>query len=129
MVNTKFEAYKIKREIKRSGRQFTFVRTKRNDYKEPDKKLGFDVLGALGGLYHEQSSMVSVQTNETTQSRTKKIPAILCLWEDVQNLQLQFEDVVKINDKVFKITAVENVAEWSIIADISLEVLDYVVEI
>lgn len=126
MVNTRFEAYKIKREIKRSGKQFKFKRIKRNKYKEPDVKEGFDVLGSLGGLYHEQNSMVSVQTNETTQSRTKKIPAILCLWEDAQNLQLQFEDVVFINGKRFKITGVENVAELNIIADISLEVFDNV---
>lgn len=124
MINTRFEAYKLKREIKRSGRIFSFKRADRNKYKEPTCK--YDCVGEIGGLYHEQSSMVSVQTNETTQSRTKKIPAILCLWEDVVCIGLQFEDVVKINSKIFKITSIENVSELGIIADISLEVFDSV---
>ena len=35
MINTRFEAYKIKRELKRSGIDYEFKRKKKNDFGEP----------------------------------------------------------------------------------------------
>ena len=120
MVNTKFEAYKIRRELKRIGKEYEFKRAKLNNFKEPTKDSV--VAGRLTGLYHEQNSNVSISTGDTTQSRTKKIPMILCLHEDATFLKI--DDFVKINSKTFKVTGVTNIQEWNIIADISLEVID-----
>lgn len=120
MINTKFEAYKIRRELKKVGRVFTFERAKKNAFKEPTDEV--EVIATLTGLYHEQNGSVSMMTGETTQTRTKKIPTILCLYEDTRLLKV--EDIVKINSKKFKITGIVNIQEWNIIADISLEVLD-----
>ena len=120
MVNTKFEAYKVRRELKRIGKEYEFKRAKLNDFKEPTKDSV--VAGKLIGLYHEQNSSVSVVTGDTTQTRTKKIPMILCLYEDATFLKMG--DIVKINSKTFKVTGVVNIQEWNIIADISLEVID-----
>lgn len=120
MVNTKFEAYKVRRELKRIGKEYEFKRAKLNDFKEPTKDSV--VAGKLTGLYHEQNSNVSITTGDTTQTRTKKVPMILCLYEDATFLKIG--DFVKINSKTFKVTGVTNVQEWNIIADISLEVID-----
>ena len=120
MVNTKFEAYKLRRELKRIGKEYEFKRAKLNDFKEPTKDSV--VVGKLTGLYHEQNSNVSVTTGDTTQTRTKKVPMILCLYEDAKFLKM--DDTVKINSKTFKVTGVVNIQEWNIIADISLEVID-----
>lgn len=120
MVNTKFEAYKLRRELKRIGKEYEFKRAKLNDFKEPTKDSV--VAGKLTGLYHEQNSNVSVTTGDTTQTRTKKVPMILCLYEDAKFLKM--DDTVKINSKTFKVTGVVNIQEWNIIADISLEVID-----
>lgn len=120
MVNTKFEAYKVRRELKRIGKEYEFKRAKLNDFKEPTKDSV--VAGKLTGLYHEQNSNVSVTTGDTTQTRTKKVPMILCLYEDATFLKIG--DFVKINSKTFKVTGVTNIQEWNIIADISLEVID-----
>lgn len=122
MVNTKFEAYKINRELKRSGIEYEFKRCKKNDFGEPTGEPV--VVGKLRGIYHEQNSFVSVVTGETTQTRTKKIPTILCLYEDTASLILQVGDMVSFNDKLYKVTGVTNIQEWNIIADISLEVVD-----
>ena len=126
MVNTKFEAYKIKRELKRSGVTYEFKRPKKNDFDEPTKEL--DSIGKVVGLYHEQNSYVQIATGNnqqnTTQIRTKKMPMILCLYEDVAPLKLQVGDRVKINSNTFRIVNVANIQEWNIIADISLEVVD-----
>ena len=120
MVNTKFEAYKLRRELKKVGIEYEFKRAKLNVFKEPTKED--EVVGKLKGLYHEQNSNVSVTTGETTRTRTKKVPMILCLYEDAKFLKL--DDIVKINSKTMKVTGVVNIQEWNIIADISLEVVD-----
>lgn len=122
MINTTFEAYKIKRELKRSGIELEFKRAKLNDFKEPTKDS--TLVGKLTCLYHEQNSTVKITTGDTTQVRTKKIPMLLCLYEDVDKLKLQVGDLVKINSKTYKVTGVVNIQEWNIIADISLEVTD-----
>lgn len=122
MINTKFEAYKVNRELKRSGIEYEFKRCEKNDFGEP---IGEPVVvGKLRGIYHEQNSSVSIVTGDTTQTRTKKIPTILCLYEDTASLVLQVGDTVSFNDKLYKVTGVTNIQEWNIIADISLEVVD-----
>ena len=125
MINTKFEAYKLRRELKKIGREFQFERAELNAFKEPtDDRVP---AGKLMGLYHEytgggMSSGISLTTGETTQTRSKKTPMILCLYEDATFLKLG--DTVKINSKELKVTGIVNIQEWNIIADISLEVVD-----
>lgn len=122
MINKKFEAYKIKKELKRSGIDYEFKRAEKNNFGEPTSEL--KVIGKLKGLYHEQNGSVQITTGDTTQIRTKKVPMILCLYEDAAFLALHVGDVVKINAKTFKVTGVVNIQEWNIISDISLEVVD-----
>lgn len=121
-MTTKFEAAKLKKELKTSGINYEFKRLKVNDFGEP---IGdSEVVTTIKGLYHEQNSNVQITTGETTQIRTKKIPMILCLYDDAALVALKVGDVVKINSKTFKVTGVVNIQEWNIIADISLEVVD-----
>lgn len=120
MINTKFEAYKIRRELKKIGKEYEFKRAESNAFKEPTDNELF--AGKLVGLYHEQNGSVSIVTGDTTQVRTKKVPMILCLYEDVNSIKVG--DFIKINSKTFKITGIVNIQEWNIVADISLEVID-----
>lgn len=122
MINTKFEAYKIKRELKRSGIDYEFKRAEKDEFGEPTDEL--NVVGKLRGLYHEQNGSIQITTGDTTQTRTKKVPMILCLYEDAASLVLQIGDIVKINNKTLKVTGVTNIQEWNLISDISLEVVD-----
>ncbi len=122
MINTKFEAYKIKRELKRSGTEYEFKRIKKNDFNELAGDL--QSIGKLKGLYHEQNGRIEIVMNDTTQIRTKKAPMILCLYEDAAALALQAGDIVNINARTLKVTGVVNIQEWSLISDISLEAVD-----
>lgn len=122
MLNTKFEAYKLKRELKRNGIDYEFRRSDKNKFGEPQDNS--KVVGKLRGLYHEQNSKVEITTGDTTQIRTKKVPMILCLYEDTASLALEIGDFINVNSKTFKVTGVVNVQEWNIIADVSLEVVD-----
>ena len=58
MINTKFEAYKIHRELKKIGKEYEFYRAKLNDFKEPTNDEEF--VCKLLGLYHEQSGNISI---------------------------------------------------------------------
>lgn len=125
MINTKFEVYKIKRELKRSGIDYEFKRAEKNEFGEPVGEL--KVVGKLKGLYHEYSesnSSIQITTGDTTQVRAKRVPMILCLYEDAASLILQVGDIVKINAKTCKVIGVSNIQEWNLISDISLEVVD-----
>lgn len=122
MINVKFETYKVKRELKRSGIDYEFKRYKKDEFGEPTEEL--EVVGKLKGLYHEQNGSVRISMGDTTQVRTKKVPMILCLYNDTASLALQVNDIVVINKKIFKVTGVTDIQEWNLISDISLEVVD-----
>lgn len=126
MVNTKFEAYKLRRELTRSGRNFTFIREGVNKYGEPNGEP--HELGTIMGIYHEQNSNILLTTGETTQIRSKKTPMVLCLYDDVDLLKLETGDYVMINGRKFNVTGVVDVQEWQIISDISLELVDDVTQ-
>lgn len=122
MVNKSFEVYKLKRELKRSGNDYEFMRADTNKFGEP---TGDDkAIGTLRGLYHEKNEHIAVTMADTTQVRTKKVPSILCLYEDTTSLALVIGDKVKLNGRTMKITGIVNIQEWSLIADVSLEVVD-----
>lgn len=127
MVNTKFEAYKIRRELKRSGIEFEFKRYKKNAFNEPVKNEEPEIVGKLKGLFHTQTSNIQISTGDTTQTRTKSVPMILCLHEDVSSLSLCVDDIMEFNKTRYKVTGVINIQEWNIISDISLEVVDIVI--
>ena len=122
MINTKFEVYKIQRELNRSGIVVDFLRQETNKFKEPigePKKIG-----SILCIYHEQNGCIKISTGDTTQVRTKKVPMLLCLHSDVSQVNVQVGDQVKLNGKTFNVTGVVNIQEWNLVADISLEVVD-----
>lgn len=122
MINKQFEAYKIRREIKRSGETYTFKRPVLNEFGEPS---GDEIeVGSLRGLYHEQyerGSNIRLMTGDTTQIRTKKLPMILCIYEDAKTLNLQLGDKLYLNNRILKVVSLLNIQEWNIIGDLSLE--------
>ena len=129
MVNTRFEAYKLEREIKRSGTPFEFSRRVLNEFDEPTNlEESVDIAIPLWGLYHEQNSNVQIVTDDTTQIRNKKIPMILCLYDDFETKELKVGDLTRINGKILKVTGLVNIMEWNLIVDISLEATDYGVQ-
>ena len=134
-MNTAFEKNKLQRNLDRSGKDYDFYRTPKNEFGEPVTSGGSNPpdehkVGTLRGLYHELNNYVAVRMTDTTQVRRHigtagtKDTRILCLMESVKGIDLQFGDFTIINGKQFKVTAVTNVQEWNIIADISLEVVD-----
>lgn len=127
MINTKFEAYKLRRELKHSGKVYKVERYGVNGYGEPVKNATSKV-GEFKGLYHEQNGYMQMSTTDTTQVISKKIPMIMCLFDDIKELNLKIDDVIMIGEQdknidftEHRITGVTNIQNWGIIADISLE--------
>ena len=125
MINTKFEIYKLQRELKRNGISCVFKRYTKNEFGEPDH-VHDNIVCEIKCLYHEQNSNIQITTGETTQVRTKKIPMLLCLHEDTSLLKPG--DFMILNEKKYKVTGVVNIQEWNLIGDISLEVVDNVIQ-
>lgn len=122
MINNRFEVYKVKRELKRSGEDYTFLRLLPNKFGEPS---GEEIeVGTIRALYHETSEHILISMNDTTQVRSKKVPSLLCLYSDLTPLNLVVGDRVVINGKTMKVTGSVDVQEWKLISDISLEVVD-----
>lgn len=121
MINAKFEEYKLSRELRRSGKPYEFSRHKLNEYGEPLPEK--TIIGGLVGLYHESTSYIYLSVSNATQSQTKKVPQILCLYGAVSALGIKANDKVVVNGKEHRVTGIDNVQEWNIIADISLELI------
>lgn len=124
-VNLEFEAYKIAREIKKSGVHNVFYREQKNEFGEPAEDTETRLtIGALNSLYHEQSGYVQVSVADGVQYRTKKLPMLMSLYEDVKYLGLQVGDYCIIDNRKYTITNVLNLYNWNILCDLSLEVFD-----
>lgn len=119
-INTQFEAYKIERELKRSGVDVSFMRKAKNAYGEDtDTSL---LVCVAKCLYHVETGYLQVSTQEGAQTRFKRIPKLLCLKDDV--LPVRMGDVVVYKGKTYSVCGVDDIQEWGIIADVSLEVVD-----
>lgn len=121
-VNNSFEAYKLQRELKRSGVVVSFVRYEDNEFGEPS---GSPIaLGEITCLYHEENSHISVTTGTVTQTRNKKVPRMLALASSVEKLGLKVGDKLFWKSQEYAVTGIVDVQNWGIINDISLEVVD-----
>lgn len=121
-VNLKFEQYKLERELKRSGVSIEFLRSDKNKFGEPegDGKS----LGSITCLYHEENGYIQRMTGDTTQTRTKKIPRLLCLFKSCKELDVKLGDYCFIDSRKHIVTGVTDIQNWNIIGDISLEIVD-----
>lgn len=121
MLNKKFEAYKIRREIVRSGSKFIVFRKTRNKFGELCGDA--EEIFRFCGLYHEQNSYVKVTVGDAGYYRNKKEPMILCIPCDAEKLRTGDKIIFEqdVNKKVYLVSAITNIQEWGIIYDISLE--------
>lgn len=129
MINTKFEAYKLKREVRRSGVDFEFKRRKLDKFNEPTGEL--EVVAKIKGLYHESNSYITETVGDAATTRTKKQPMLLCLVDDVASNDLRQGDEIKIHlrssqmtSKTLKYVGCVDIQNWGIIADLSFEEVD-----
>ena len=128
MLNTRFEEYKMKRELKRSGKNVTF-------YRDAVDEFGWhtgaaEVVASFKCIYHETNSYVSESVGDATVSRTVKLPMLLCLAQDIVLSHVSQGDYVMLlniasgESKKYVVTGITDISDFGIIADISLRVVD-----
>ena len=129
MIDTKFEAYKLKREVRRNGVAFEFKRRKLDKFNEPTGEL--ETVAEVRGLYHESNSYITETVGDAATTRTKRQPMLLCLVDDVKSSDLRQGDEVKIPLRSSQMTSVTlryvgcvDIQNWGIIADLSFEEVD-----
>lgn len=149
-LNNRFELYKIKREIRRNGTTMIFSRCGKNAFGETTDER--QEVAIIKGLYYEHSphildAYIILTGAEAASVRTKKMPVLLCPWEDVlepdpayippegtfdagmlmvpKRSKIQIGDIVNINGHESHVTGVYNVMEWDLICHISFEEVDY----
>lgn len=132
MINTRFEVYKLEREIKRSGVKYEFYRVPVNEWNERPPDDTSDFIGSITGIYHETNSQVTQVTSDGSVTRTKKQPALLCLCDEFSKLKLDFDDYVIIKnasshsgEKKLKFVGAVDIANWGLIVDLSFEEVDH----
>ena len=109
----------VEREITKNGSTYTVKRNKVNKYGEPTQEV--EEVTTLRGLFHISKGFIIKNTSDGSQTKTKGQPMILALWEECETIQNG--DFVVINGNTYKITDKNNIEEYNIIADISLEVV------
>ena len=129
MINTVFEAYKVRREVKRCGTKLKFYRHALNEFGEPTDELA--EVAEVNGLYHEQTSYMTVTSGDGSLTRKKKQPMLLCVAEDIANAGVKFGDIVKVpvrspqmTSKTLKYVGCVDIQNWGIIVDLSFEEVD-----
>lgn len=119
MNSAAFQLNKVRRLIKTQGRSALIVRPGTNKFGEPESEA--DVHTILG-VFHESSSRMTYQAKTNSDGstiRAKAAPMMLCLWEDVQDIQ--HTDHLVMNNNAYVIGEIKNVNESNLVADISLE--------
>lgn len=117
MRSALFLANKIKRSIKIEGRSFTFIRYGLDEYKQrsnvPEESI------EVQGIYHTTNTYVKENNLEGARTKSKLQPMILMLYED--GVKLQRDDVVQIQENTYKVVALNDVNNFGVAYDVSLE--------
>lgn len=113
------EWWKIKREIETNGDEYKIFREQYNEDLEPTGEV--EEVKTIKGILHISGSYVSRETNEGTETRTKRSPMLMCLWEDSKGIKNR--DFVIINNQRFNVINKRNVNEFDLVCDMSMEVV------
>lgn len=129
MINTAFEAYKVRREVMRCGTKLKFYRHMLDEFGEPTGEL--TEVAEVNGLHHEQTSYVTVTSGDGSLTRKKKQPMLLCVADDIADANIKFGDIVKVpvrspqmTSKTLKYVGCVDIGNWGIIVDMSFEEVD-----
>lgn len=120
MRSTLFLSNKIKRSIKIEGRSFTFTRYGLDEYKQRSSVPEATV--EVKGIYHTTNTYVKESNIEGARLKSKLQPMILMLYED--GAKLQQDDVVQIQQNTYKVVALNDVNNFGVAYDVSLEQYD-----
>lgn len=115
-----FELHKVLREIKIHGEQYIIYRDKLDEYGEPVKGEKEQVTEAIG-LFHIVKGYITKNVKDGTTTHSKGYPRILVEHTDAENIMNG--DYTIINEKKYIVVDKNDIQNYNIVSDISLEVV------
>lgn len=124
-MNFKMEQYKVKREIKRSGRNFIFYKYDGDNYGEDADIKNLVPTITVKGIYHKKEVFSASYSEGLSTARTEE----QCMLTLPYNKEIDEENVFSFvsnedKTKFFKIAGASNINDLNIILKLSLEPVD-----
>lgn len=116
-MTARFLENKVKRNIDTNGVEYHFVRYKVDKYSTKTNEIENHTI--VKGIMHIQTSYAKRRSQESSVTTKKNSPMILCLFKDA--MCVQAGDEVMISRKKYFVTHKENINNFNVAVDISLE--------
>ena len=116
----KMELHKVLREIQIHGTEYTFFRHKVDKYGEPTKEEP-EQTGNVQGLFHVSKGYITQNIQDGTKTHSKGQPMLMVGYENTGDIQT--DDFFIINGNRYKVVEKNNIQEYNIVTDISLELV------
>lgn len=115
-----FELHRVRKEIEIHGDSFTFWRNKTDEYGEKAKGER-EKITVIQGLFHISKGYVTENIQEGTHTHSKGQPMLLVVMSEEEN-KIKNGDFVYMGETEYKVIEKNNIQNYDIVADISLEV-------
>ena len=113
------ELNKVKREIKTHGRSYEVKRTILNNYGEDtDEKQS---ITEVQGLFHTEKGYITKSVSDGSKTHSKGQPKLMIAYDD--SVLIKNGDTIQINENIYKIIEKNNIQEFNIVCDISMELM------
>lgn len=116
----KMELHKVLREIQIHGIEYTFFRKKVDNYGEPTKEEP-EQIANVKGLFHVSKGYITQSIQDGTKTHSKGQPMLMVAHENIG--EIKTEDFFVINKNKYKVVEKNNIQEYNIVTDISLELV------
>ena len=116
----KMELHKVLREIQIHGTEYTFFRKKVDKFGEPTKEEP-EQIANVKGLFHVSKVYVTQNIQDGTRTHSKGQPMLMVAYENTR--EIQTDDFLIINENTYKVVEKNNIQEYNIVTDISLELV------
>lgn len=120
MFDEKTALHRVEQQIAWRGQLFSVLRPKMNEFNEKSDEM--EEVAQIKGIFHNGSANhVSIVVGDDGQVQEKETPYILTTW--LIGRKLRKDDRITINNMKYKIVGINNINEYNIISDVSLEVI------
>lgn len=113
------ELYKVKREIQMHGEEYTVYKQKTYKYGETTSDI--EEIQKVSGLFHITKGYTTQTISDGTKVRAKSQPMLMICMEGSE--QIENGMFVIINDNRYNIVDKNNIQEYNMVVDLSLELV------
>lgn len=113
------ELNKVKREIKTHGRSYEVKRTILNKYGEDTDEQ--QSITEVQGLLHTEKGYITKSVSDGSKTHSKGQPKLMVAYDD--SVLIKNGDTIQINENIYKVIEKNNIQEFNIVCDISMELV------